>query len=80
MTADLAIIAMAVVTLTSTVLDHRHQMKVADRERLVGPAKQPAQPTPRTRPRPKALRPASSVVPGSRTQHEPLHRQPLYPA
>lgn len=45
MTADLAIIAMAVVTLTSTVLDHRHQMKIADRERLVGPAKQPAQPT-----------------------------------
>ena len=44
MTADLAVIAMAVVTLVNGALDHRHRMKVADRERLVGPVKQPAAP------------------------------------
>ncbi len=42
MTADLAIIAMAAVTLTSMVLDHRHDMKVADRLRIVNPVKPPA--------------------------------------
>ena len=40
MTADLAIVAMATVTALQVVLDHRHRMKVADRERLVGPVKQ----------------------------------------
>lgn len=44
MTADLAVIAMAVVTLVNGALDHRHRMKVADRERLVGPVKQPGTP------------------------------------
>jgi hypothetical protein len=39
MTADLAIIAMATVTALQVILDHRHRMKVADRERLVGPVK-----------------------------------------
>jgi hypothetical protein len=43
-TADLAILAMAAVSALQVVLDHRHRMKVADRERLVGPAKQPADP------------------------------------
>ena len=42
--ADLAVIAMAAVTLLQTILDHRHRMKVADRERLVGPVKAPPQP------------------------------------
>jgi len=41
MTADLAIIAMAAVTLVDRFLDHRHRMKIADRERLVGPVKAP---------------------------------------
>ena len=41
LTADLAIVAMAAVTALQTVLDHRHRMKVADRERLVGPVKAP---------------------------------------
>lgn len=45
MTADLAIFAMATVTALQMVLDHRHRMKVADRERLVGPVKAP-QPKP----------------------------------
>ena len=39
MTADLAIVAMATVTALQVILDHRHRMKVADRERLVGPVK-----------------------------------------
>ena len=39
MTADLAITAMAAVTALQIILDHRHRMKVADRERLVGPVK-----------------------------------------
>jgi hypothetical protein len=43
-TADLAIVAMAAVTLVDRVLDHLHRMKVADRERLVGPVKQPGAP------------------------------------
>ena len=43
MTADLAIIAMAAVTLAQMAFDHRHRMKIADRERLVGPAKQPVE-------------------------------------
>jgi hypothetical protein len=41
-TADLAIAAMTAVTLTSTVLDHRHRMKIADRLRIVNPVKPPA--------------------------------------
>jgi hypothetical protein len=40
-TADLAILALAAVTLAQMALDHRHRMKVADRERLVGPVKAP---------------------------------------
>ena len=42
MTADLAIVAMAAVTLAQMAFDHRHRMKIADRERLVGPVKPPA--------------------------------------
>ena len=44
MTADLAVIAMAVVVLTDMILRHRHDMRVADRLRLVNPAKVPVQP------------------------------------
>ena len=44
MTADLAIVAMAVVSLASLGRDYRLQMKVADRLRLVNPARPPAPP------------------------------------
>ena len=44
MTAIVALVLMAAVTLVDRVLDHRHRMKVADRERLVDPVKAPSQP------------------------------------
>jgi hypothetical protein len=44
--ADLAIAAMAVVSLASIGRDYRLQMKVADRLRVVSPPKAPAQPVP----------------------------------
>jgi hypothetical protein len=43
--ADLAIIAMAVVSLASMGRDYRLQMKVADRLRVVSPPKQQKQPS-----------------------------------
>ena len=43
-TADLALIAMAVVALASIGRDYRLQMRVADRLRLVNPVKQGAPP------------------------------------
>ena len=43
-TADLAIVAMAVVSLASIGRDFKLHMKVADRLRLVNPAKQPEAP------------------------------------
>jgi hypothetical protein len=43
-TADLAVIAMAVVALASMGRDYRLQMKVADRLRVVSPPKQQAKP------------------------------------
>ena len=43
-TAEVAIIAMAVVSLASIGRDYRVHMKVADRMRLVNPAKAPAPP------------------------------------
>ena len=42
MTADLAIVAMAVVSLASLGRDFKVQMRVADRLRLVNPVKPPA--------------------------------------
>ena len=39
MTADLAVVAMAVIALVNAALDHRFRMKVADRLRVVNPAK-----------------------------------------
>lgn len=39
LTADLAIGAMFALALVQTVLDHRFRMKVADRLRVVNPAK-----------------------------------------
>lgn len=42
-TADLAIVAMAVVSLASIGRDFKVHMKVADRLRLVNPPKAPAQ-------------------------------------
>ena len=45
-TADLAIVAMAVVSLASIGRDYRLHMKVADRLRLVNPPKAAAQPAP----------------------------------
>ena len=39
MTADLAVVAMAVIALANAALDHRFRMKVADRLRVVNPAK-----------------------------------------
>ena len=45
MTADLAVIAMAVIALADAVLDHRFRMKVADRLRVVNPAKAQQQET-----------------------------------
>jgi hypothetical protein len=39
--ADLAIVALTVVNVVATVTNHRHRMKIADRERLVGPVKAP---------------------------------------
>ena len=44
MTADIAVLAMAAVALADMILRHRHDMRVADRLRLVNPAKAPAQP------------------------------------
>ena len=43
-TSDLAIIAMAVVSLASMGRDFKLHMRVADRLRLVNPAKTPVQP------------------------------------
>ena len=43
-TADLAIVAMAVVSLASIGRDFKLHMKVADRLRLVNPVKQPEAP------------------------------------
>jgi hypothetical protein len=43
-TPDLAIIAMAVVSLASISRDWRLHMKIADRMRLVSPPKTPVQP------------------------------------
>ena len=43
-TADLAIVAMAVVSLASIGRDFKLHMKVADRLRLVNPVKAPARP------------------------------------
>jgi hypothetical protein len=43
-TADLAVIAMAVVALASMGRDYRLHMKVADRLRVVSPPKQQAKP------------------------------------
>ena len=40
---DLAIIAVTVVSLAHVVADYRVRMRVSDRQRLVGPAKTPAQ-------------------------------------
>ena len=42
MIADVANIAMAVVSLAHLITDHLHDMKVADRQRLVNPVKPPA--------------------------------------
>ncbi len=39
LTADLAVVAIAALALTDTVLSHRFRMKVADRLRVVNPAK-----------------------------------------
>ena len=44
LTADIAVVAIAALALTDTVLNHRFRMKVADRLRVVNPAK--AQPAP----------------------------------
>lgn len=43
MTADIAVVAMAVVVLADMALRHRHDMRVADRLRLVNPARQQAE-------------------------------------
>jgi len=48
MTVDLAIIGMAVVSLASIARDYHLHMRVADRLRLVNPAKPPAQPAAET--------------------------------
>jgi hypothetical protein len=40
--ADLAVIAITVVCLAREVSDYRVRMRVADRQRLVGPVKAPA--------------------------------------
>ena len=39
LTADIAVVAIAALALTDTVLNHRFRMKVADRLRVVNPAK-----------------------------------------
>ena len=39
LTADLAVVAIAALALTDTVLNYRFRMKVADRLRVVNPAK-----------------------------------------
>lgn len=39
LTADIAVVAIAALALTDTVLSHRFRMKVADRLRVVNPAK-----------------------------------------
>lgn len=46
MTADVAIIAMAVVSLAAIADNHWFRMKVADRVRLVNPVKPPARAVP----------------------------------
>lgn len=44
LTADLAVVALAALALVDTVLDRRFRMRVADRLRVVNPAKtQPGQ-------------------------------------
>lgn len=45
LTADLAVVAIAALALTDTVLNYRFRMKVADRLRVVNPAKAQQQDT-----------------------------------
>lgn len=55
LTADLAVIALAALTLTDTVLNHRFRMRVADRLRVVNPAKAQQQDTPAAQDKPADL-------------------------
>lgn len=59
LTADLAVAAIAALALTDTVLNYRFRMKVADRLRVVNPAKaQPAEQAPAVEPVATMRRPA----------------------